>query len=350
MTNALYELPFTKYLQHVYETLSQEWFKQACKDKKIRISYLEKKNFSKKNLTFYAQIEKNKIIFGSKIVLLKFYYEKLPNNNHIKLLNINLKNETLYRFSSLLFQQQENFLISGCYKELLLLKRDVLISSYKEIHNLYIDTSLVSKIVNNNFIFINTKKYPLSLLIPKKSFIYSLYIKEIIYMHPDKISDSAIAIQLKEKKSILLSRREVCFIRKKYLISNIYERQNTYFYNSNEKLFCKKEPLLKENITTIRVNLKGIYELSTTLQAPYPLRESKTIYIGSSKDIKNRLLSYVSNNAHTLKLKNFILSNTVYFRYIHVTNHKELEMLFLNGFIALHGDLPLLNKQRIKEH
>jgi len=72
------------------------------------------------------------------------------------------------------------------------------------------------------------------------------------------------------------------------------------------------------------------------------------VYIGSTKSIKDRLLSYIYGNAHTKELREFIKEKVIYFRYIEVKDYKSYEKELMYDFINFSGALPLLNRQRVK--
>ncbi len=283
------------------------------------------------------------------MLLIKFKYESLEGNHHVKLLNINIKNESIFNLLKLLCNLQSTFLSSNCLQDLCIFKRANIIELYKKTYNLYFDSSILSKILNNSSVLLNGRKRFLAELVPKEIFLYSLYIKDIITKNPANLNDTNVAMLLYQQYNILLSRRKVCYIRNKYLIQPISKRHDSYFYINNDKLFSPYQELKKENILNLAKNTKGIYELSSLKKENYPTTKSTIIYLGSSKDLKQRLLMYTSNNAHTESLKNYINTNSIYFRTINTVNYKEYEMIFLNAFIVLYGNLPLLNKQIIRE-
>jgi hypothetical protein len=348
-TNKLHEMSYHVYLNHLKnQILSQSWFKKACKDKKIKIIYLSK-NIIKHNLKkTYFQVENNNIYFD-KFFLLKFDYEKLEDNKHIKLLNINIKNEVLFNVVSRLVLIQNEFLTTSYYQDVKIINRKYFIKDYIEKYNTYLDASILSKILNNKTeCIINKKKILLKYLLPQRNYIYSLYIREIINNNPIINSDLVISNILKRTYQIKLSRRQICYIRNKYLIPQTNNRKDHNFYKLNEKLFDEKKKLEKNNIVNLKYNIKGIYELSTNKMEKYPYMKNNIVYIGSSNDIKKRLFSYTIKNAHTTAIKDFIKENNdIYFRIIKTTQYKEYEALFINAFINMSGTLPKLNKQHV---
>jgi hypothetical protein len=250
---------------------------------------------------------------------------------------------------SFLYFLQKKFLKTNYYQNIHRIDRKTFVTEYIKRFNSYLDISILCKILNNIEYIYKNCLYKLTHLIPKKSFLYSLYIKDLINsnLYPLK-GDFEISKILFSKYDIKISRRVVCDIRNKYLIQKIQKRKIFNFYLYNEKSYDKKRILNKCNISILENNVEGIYELSSNKLKEYPHSKNNTIYIGSSKNIKKRLLTYTHKTAHTENIRNFMKKEKeIYFRMIKTTNYKELEMHFINAFIDINGELPKLNKQRI---
>lgn len=118
LTNNLYKMSYKNYLNHLIKNvLSQDWFRKACKERKIKIKYLSKNIFLDNPKTTYLKYDEDTIYFF-KLSALKFEYEKLENNNHLKLLNINIRNETIFKVVTLLFSLQKTFLHTNYYQDI----------------------------------------------------------------------------------------------------------------------------------------------------------------------------------------------------------------------------------------
>ncbi|WP_198319791.1 hypothetical protein [Aliarcobacter butzleri] len=79
---------------------------------------------------------------------MKFEYKKeIENNYHLKLLNINIKHETLFNLITMLFSSQKLFLDTGHYPNINFLDRKVFIETYVKEYNSYLDLSVLSKIL-----------------------------------------------------------------------------------------------------------------------------------------------------------------------------------------------------------
>lgn len=289
----LHKQSINSYEKHLRKNFANEIFKKAIKEKKIKIIYLSKNIFTNKDKNIHIKVDKEFSFSYYKYLVIKFEYEDLPKDFHIKLLNINIKNEVFYNLTKII------------------------------------------------------EKYQMTTLLPKKNEIYSFYIKDIILKDSLFLKDNQIVNILKEKYNLELSRRDVCYIRKKSFIPNYENRLNFSFYTNYEKKFSKSYPLEKNFIKNLDKQ-KGVYEIISTQPVNYPYMQTNTLYIGSSKNLKNRLTFYINNNAHNEIFKKYLEKNRVFFRYIAIANYTNLEMQLMNSFINIYGSLPKLNIQMIR--
>lgn len=349
MNNNLYQLNYKNYLSYLKKNIfNQAWFKKACKEKKIKITYLSKNIVLNDSKNIFMKYEKNNFYFPKQF-LLKFTYLELEENNHLKLLNINIRNETIFKVITLLCSLQKLFLKTNYYEHINRMDRKAFVNLYIERFNSYLDISILCKIFKNVEYLNNNSRYKLDYLIPRKSFLYSLFIKAIVSSDSYSLKgDSHISEILLLKYDIKISRRRICYIRNKYLIPKMQKKKIFNFYLFNEKRYDNKRLLNKYNISILENNTEGIYELSSNKMKKYSYSQNNTIYIGSSKNIKKRLSTYTHKTAHTKHIRNFFeKKEKIFFRIIRTINYKEFEMNFINAFIDIHGELPKLNKQRI---
>lgn len=309
--NKLYKMSSLEYEKYIQKNILQTlWFKNAIKNKQLQIKFLDRKNNTSKYLYIY------------------FKYTEEPFQNRVKLININLKNTTIFQIKTLLQKLQKTYIITKNKTDLRLIDRKYFIKLYKrDFPNCYIDLSVLSRVL---------KYQNLSHLLPKKSELYYFYIKDILQNDPT-LNDTQVTKKLFEQFKISSNSRTICRIRNKYLISSIYTRDQIS-YKANEKYFSEKSLLSKEKIKKTIPSSSGIYEL---------INQNKTIYIGSTKNLKNRLYNYASNNAHTQIIKHYIQNNTIEVRFIKTNLYKKYEKIFLEDFEDFCGSLPLLNQQRI---
>ncbi|WP_257110083.1 GIY-YIG nuclease family protein [Aliarcobacter trophiarum] len=348
--NKLYAMSLNKYIKYIKEqVLNTEWFKKACKEKKVIVKYFSKDFFGTILSNSYFKYEDTKYCFY-KLLLIKFdYQEKLENDNHLKLMNINIVNETRFNIIKLLIFLQKDFLNTNHFFNMKIIDREEFIIRYIKVYDKYIDSSVLSKVLTHTYFLFNRCIHKLDYLMPRKRFIYSIYIKDIINSNMNSLrSDEQISILLYEKYNIKLSRRVICDIRNKYLISKVNKKDDIDSSLLITNFFSNKRELNKKNISYLPNNIKGVYELSSSKIEIYPFLTNKVIYIGSSKDIKKRLRTYITKYAHISEIKNLINNgDRLYFRFVKILEYRDFERKIINHFIYLHGELPKLNTQRV---
>ena len=343
----LYKLTVKQYTNYIQDNiLDTSWFKEGCKNKQIKIKYFTKNIDSNLKNNSYSILKNKNIYFANKLLVIFFSYQHLPNNKHIKLLNINIKNRTIFNLLNVLLKYQNKFLDTFHLLDLIFVSRKEIIKLYKNNYDLYISDSILSVLLNNINIILNNKKEKLTILNPTQYYLYSLIINNIINQDPTNTTDTKIVQIIQNKYNINLNRRQICNIRKSYLIPSISKRNGNYYIN-NQKLFSSKYILKKESLDIFTHIIHGIYELCVNYIIHYPLTKNRTVYIGSSKNIKSRLTSYINGYGHTLKIRLFLKSNIVYFRYIKIVNYKKLEKDILEAFRNHFGEYPLLNTNRV---
>lgn len=243
LINRLYFMSPFIFQNHIKKNIiNTNWFKKACKEKKIKVYFLSKKIINTKKSYFK---KKSNSIFYSKYSMIQFIFEELEENNHLKLLNINLRNESLFNTVNLLVSLQNEFLNTKHYRDLFFIKRKDFIERYKIKYNKYIDLSILSKMLNNTYFKVENESFKLEELIPKELFIYSLLIREVISKYSNLNSDINISIKLNLDFNIDLCRRKINYIRNKYLIIN---KNKNSFIKKNFTIFKK---LNRKNISSI---------------------------------------------------------------------------------------------------
>ena len=348
LLNSLHKLNTFQYAKYVKSIIDSSYFRKSIKSKKLKINYLNKRIFNDSLEDIYFYKDKTGNFYYFKYFMVNFNYDFNNNDDlSLKLMNINIINNGTYNLIQLLITKQNRFLNSGLIKDLLLIRRIQLVDEYKLIHNDYFDKTLISRIIKKSF-RMDDAIHNLSLLIPKKSYYYSIFIFKIIN-DKTSLNDEEIVKELFCRFGLKLDRREVCYIRNKYFIPKSSSRHDVLFYKNYEPRFSKVKVLNKENLQSLIYNASGIYELLSDELEEYPYSSSTTIYIGSSKNLKKRMNTYLNNNSHNILFDRYFQSNKkIYFRYIENEYYKFLEKRFLDSFFKLFGSLPLLNIQRIK--
>ena len=114
--------------------------------------------------------------------------------------------------------------------------------------------------------------------------------------------------------------------------------------------FSRPEPFLLGVLDSIPEG-SGVYILSLRDQLhTYVNNQSSIVYIGQSKNLKNRVLVYLNGYAHTEDIKQFVKNNPLHIRYHKTSDHKAIEARLIHDFVGIFEELPLLNllKPRMK--
>lgn len=330
---------YIKFVNNILENNSLDSFD-------IKVSFLD--NYNCKN--FYNEhfliTKDGDIEFLHKENLIKFEYsEKCQINS---LLNVNIKNQKCYEVIKILEALQKNFLISNDLKDIKNIQHNDILELHKKLFGTFLSKPVISLILNNTkYRDKNNNIYFLSYLTPKKHFINYIRIKRILSDYPFA-TDEVIKRELSTRYFTDISTVQIFKIRKKYFIPSRLERREVNNYERFEIYFKEEELLVNNNLANYR-NVEAVYELLSICPIDYNYKKSKTIYIGSSKNLYKRLNEYINSNGHTLKMKKFLEMNNIYFRIIKTKNYKSLETILLNEFIESYGELPLLNTNLSKK-
>lgn len=249
-----FQMRIKKYTNYIQKEIIQScWFKHAVKEKLIKVKYLSTKcAIHTKSCNYYIHIQSGDIYYH-KLHLIVFEYQFLENNNHLKLLHINLRNRTIFQVTQLLIKLQYDFINSHCCEDLKYYSRDEFIKIYKQHFSTYIDYSIITRVFKNKSIAMGKIKYDFSILLPKKSFVYSIKVQKIIYETKNqKLSDSSLAKIINEKYNLDLNRKNIHYIKNRYLIS--YKTDD--FYLCSQKLFSDLYSLETSEVYSLKHNIK----------------------------------------------------------------------------------------------
>lgn len=311
----LFILKNKKFIEYIDKIMSLDAYKN------IKIDYLDSFTKSKYKNEIFSIDDMGTITFLHHQNLIKFGFNNEDLTSTIRgVLNINIKNQQCYELIQTIVKLQLKFIHSNNKQDLKYIS-----------HNTYYRDK------NNNI-------FKLNYLLPKQHFI--LYIKCRYLLNEDvNMADKALCIFLKNRFDITTSKTKIFEMRKRYLIPNKkFRTQNIYLeYEKNYSIIYH---LTYENIKQYNFQ-NGVYELLSLQPNNYHFKSSRTVYIGSSNDIKRRLTSYICGFGHTLKLREFISGNDIYFRTILSKNYKDLEKDILNAFYSSYGEYCILNTNRV---
>ena len=270
---------------------------------------------------------------------------------------INIRNSITYKILGGIIYFQKDFFINrdDPYSLKVLSFLDVskwVSDNFK--NGLYIDSSRISRIISRKLII--TKyghEIELKELFPSSRDIKKKYVKKILYLEHEGMNkgilevaynDGKIANKIKVISEIDISRRTVGHCRKELGVVNSYRRIKTYYPPINfdySRFFPFNDQSVKKNAP----KKSGVYELSTTdLEIVYREGRSKIFYLGSTKDIKKRLLEHLGFSGRNGGIKNFLKGHSCLFRYkLCSEDWNKTEKELYNSFIVTFREAPKCN-------
>jgi len=250
---------------------------------------------------------------------------------------INSRNKfSLHVLKSLLHYQSKHW-FSGKETDLKPLTLKGFLSLYPLQH---LDQSRLSRLISNLSVIspqnqvINLQ----SLFISKKKY-HAYLIKEIVKDNENALKDKDIQ-HLLAQKGVHLYLRTICNCRNLLNIPN-YKEKAAYHYEKDIN-FIDYIMLSKEYFYKIPAEA-GVYELSILSKIDYQNHRSNVIYIGSSKNLRKRIASYLGNNFKNSRLSKFINNYDVFVRFYLAENYISVEKKLLKNFKNNYGELPKAN-------
>lgn len=177
-------------------------------------------------------------------------------------------------------------------------------------------------------------------LLPTKKRCYAYCIEELINKSEAPLKDNDIQSILVQQE-IRLSLRTICNCRKLLNIPNYKQRLGQYY--GKDIRFSEYIKLTKGQYNRIPSEC-GVYELSSTEKINYLNYSSNILYIGSSKNIRKRLMCYTGTNGKNKFLKHFTNGTDIFIRYYFTKDYLHLEKHLLRCFKKTYGELPKTNK------
>lgn len=329
------------YLSFVDTILNHKEFKEN-----VTIKYLDIYESSNFYNEIFCITKDGQITFLHHQNLIKFIYDKNSLPQSIKgLININIKNQQTYELIQVLVNLQVKFIYSNNKQDLKYFSHQDVLLAHKEQYNSTLISPNISTISNKTFYRDKDNKIlNLNFLIPKQHFILYIKIKYILNIYP-LASDKELSYYLFKQFNIKATIYKVYNVRKRYFIPSKSNRINE-LYLEYEKSYSIIRELTYSHLIAFH-GVPCVYELLSYDMVKYNYKSSKTVYIGSTNNLKRRLTEYIRINGHTQRLKDFILNNKVYFRFIKNNDYVVLEKNILDAFYTMYGNYPLLNINRI---
>ncbi len=266
---------------------------------------------------------------------------------------INTRNKFSRHILKSLLHYQRKYWFSGREVDI----KPLTLSKFLSIYPLqYLEKTRLSRLIQNlsvmnpqnqivclRSLFISSRKY------------YSYLIREIVPIHPlprfhrdygERVYRDEKALRDKDiqyllaQKGVHLSVRTICNCRKLLNIPNYREKASYY-----EKDIAFSDYILLSKRYFSRIPTEsGVYELSITSKIEYPFYRTNIIYIGSSKNLRRRIVNYSGNKLKNNRLNEFTNNYDIFVRFCLTGNRILLERKFLKNFKKIFGELPKANR------
>jgi len=258
------------------------------------------------------------------------------DNRIVALKWINTRNALSGHILKSLINYQRSFWHSGKEADLLplTLRQFLLLYPFK-----HLDQSRLSRLLPKLRVEMpNGKVITLRKLFPSKKRCHAYRIEALINQHDTPLKDREIQTALAHQ-GIHLSLRTICNCRKLLNIPNFKQRQSDY-YGKNLR-FSHYVKLSRGQVNRIPCEA-GVYELSVSEKVQYAKHSSNVLYIGCSKNLRKRMLTY-SGSVKNHRLRAYMNGSTLYVRFFLTEHFTRIENELLKQFKRTYGELPKAN-------
>ena len=159
-------------------------------------------------------------------------------------------------------------------------------------------------------------------------------------------SDEEIKERLIREYGLSITRRQVAFCRQEMGVPNLYQRYNNHRYPPGWATFSAAYPLCAACVQRNAPARPGIYELGVKrAEIEYPQGFSHVFYIGSARNIRERLKEHLRVSTKNGSIKKYLKEPECFFRYILFRNNwQKKEKRLYRSFVASFGAAPVCNK------
>ncbi len=191
---------------------------------------------------------------------------------------------------------------------------------------------------------------PLASLCPKVRDLNRRYVletirreqMEVIDRNGSPYTDQQIAAMVGDVFGARVTRRTVAYLRRDLGIPDCRERPRRSGYLNATQGFTQLLTLDEEVVRTRVPEVPGVYEIRIKR---LPLAKYSVIYIGSSGDLRKRLLEHLRGKNRNPSLTQLALNGSAYFRYRTVEVFwRDLERETYLAFYKTFGGRPLCNR------
>lgn len=191
------------------------------------------------------------------------------------------------------------------------------------------------------------KRVPLRAFLPSKRDLLRLWIKELLKVEKTSgkgpYSDRHLAQRIGALASLRVSDREIALVRAELGIPPS-DRRNGYEHLALSLAFSALYPFCSPSVRSEVPPRPGVYELSLKdSYLEYPRGWSRTLYIGSSSNLRRRLIQHLKRRDDHI-LTEYLSRHALLFRFLEVPEGwVEKERKLLEAFVESYGAAPFCN-------
>lgn len=272
---------------------------------------------------------------------------------------VNSRNRLTHALLSTLVDQQETFLRTGDPANLrpVTQQRVVeLLDTGQAGRGPQADPSRVSRLLRAGSVVIDQgAEVDLKRLCPSPREVHREIVRDIVRREqarmvageiPGPLTDHDLARDVERRCQHGVSRRSVAFIRQELGIPHHRARAQRGCYLTVTSGFSSLRPAVTDTVRAEVPAAPGVYEIRSDPPGPeYPIGRCPVIYLGSSKDLRKRLLDQVRGNGRNPRLAAHLAGGRTQVRWIVAREGwRELERRIYDQFAETFGAPPECNR------
>ncbi len=207
------EMSLKKFRQMVINVENSAWFQRAVSDGIIIKQYLP---YAQMDSNCLGQFTKGGFQFSCKELSVYFTANRICKSASYFLLNhITDRNRITWRIMNIIADKQYEFIQTGDPLTLRYIPYQTIVEEYKKTYpNYYMDESIISRVVKNRSVLLLTSKaISLHHLLPRKSYLVGVRIKDIITNKKKILSDKQVCDELYAQFNMDYTTRYITYCR-----------------------------------------------------------------------------------------------------------------------------------------
>jgi DNA-directed RNA polymerase specialized sigma54-like protein len=235
ITAKIMSMDMAKYHRLITAIEETGWFKKLVKSRELEINYCHHMG-SVCNTGTLGRFTENGFLFSCKHFAVTYNVSPkvAVDKNWHTLRHINQRNSITNRLLGIIGRLQGKYLLTHDPITLRRLPYQQIVDEYERLFpESYIDFSVISRLVKNNIIEVNSKAISLNELLPRESYLIGVRILKLLETMNPLLSDGELRKELANKFDLHLSRRHVSYCRNLMGIpeARLRKKTNSIFFH-----------------------------------------------------------------------------------------------------------------------